>query len=231
MASRVAVTTTADRYHRIAANLESLGLEPVMLPCIEVAAAPHEVLREAREEAARADWLLMTSARTVSVLWPDGGMPEVPIAAVGPRTAAAVVNAGGQLELVGEGGGEAIASRLDGLVRGRSVFFPHASGADPATASALGKGGATVHSVVVYETRSIPPKDDPVDAAMFGSPSAVRGWLQSRSLEGLVIGAIGTTTSSALKEHGHPPDVMPRQPSFSRLSQLMAEKLGERSSV
>ncbi len=41
-----------------------------------------------------ADLLLITSVRTLDLLWPDGSMPAVEVAAVGERTAAAVDGAG-----------------------------------------------------------------------------------------------------------------------------------------
>lgn len=230
--ARVAVTTTPDRYRRYAARLEGLGLIPVMLPCIELIVGAEEILATAREEASRADWIVVTSARAVEALWPDGrGMPLTPVAAVGPHTAAAVGEAGGRAEMVGDGGASRMTNELGALVRGRSVFFPHASGADPRTASALRDAGADVTTREVYRVTPVPPGSEPVDAVMFASPSAVSGWFLSRDLRSLLVGAVGPTTAGAIARKGVRPDVIPQQPSFDRLARLMAEKLTERSTV
>lgn len=226
---RVAVTTTPDRYAAVAAGLESLGLFPVALPCIELLPASARALEEARTEASNAEFMLITSARTIEVLWPDGAMPDVPVAAVGPITARAVIEAGGVVEVVGYGGGLETAGLLTSVVAGHTVFFPHAKGASPETISTLRERGSDVVTAAVYETRSIPPGGDPVDGAMFGSPRAVDGWLLSRDLEGIVVGAVGQTTASALRRRGTAADIVPRRPSFDRLGRLMAEHLHERS--
>lgn len=229
--ARVAVTTTPDRYRRHAARLEGLGLIPVMLSCIELIVGAEEILATAREEASRADWIVVTSVRAVEVLWPHGGMPLTPVAAVGPHTAAAVGEAGGRAEMVGDGGASRMTNELGALVPGRSVFFPHASGADPRTASALRDAGAEVTTEEVYKVIPIPPGSEPVDAVMFASPSAVSGWFLSRDLRGLVVGAVGLTTAAAIARRGVRPDVVPQEPSFDRLARLMAENLTERSAV
>lgn len=228
---RVAVTTTPDRFDRLAGRLRRLGLEPVGLACIEVIAASGDVLGQARERAGSADWLVMTSARAVEVLWPHGGMPMIPAAAVGPSTAAAVSAAGGLLEMVGDRGATALARHLGKVASGRTVFFPHASGAGTAIADALTAVGAVVDAAPVYETRPIPPGDSHVDAVMFGSPSAVDGWLLSRELDGLVVAVIGETTAAALAGKGRAPDVLARRPSFDLLSRSIAEHFREGSSV
>jgi len=229
--ARVAVTTTPDRYRRYAARLEGLGLIPAMLPCIEIIVGAEEILATAREEASRVDWVVVTSARAVEVLWPHGGMPLTPVAAVGPHTAAAVREAGGRVEMEGAGGASQMTNELGALVYGRSVFFPHASGADPRTASALRDAGAEVTTEEVYGVTPIPPGSEPVDAAMFASPSAVSGWFLTRDLRGLLVGAVGPTTASAIARKGVRSDVIPQQPSFDRLARLMAENLTERSAV
>lgn len=230
-AARVAVTTTPDRYPRHAAVLEDLALSPVMLPCIEIVAAAEDILTTAREEASRADWLVVTSARVVDVLWSDGSMPSAPVAAVGPVTATAVAAAGGNPEVVGSGGAIQLARELGDVVAGRAVFLPQSSGADPGTASALRRAGASVTTAEVYEVRPSPPGNGRVDAVMFGSPSAVDGWLLCRDLDGLLVGAIGHTTAAAISRQGRRPDVIPPEPSFDRLARLMADRLKDRSST
>jgi uroporphyrinogen-III synthase len=228
---RVALTTTGDRSRRLADHVKALGLEPVVLPCIELAPAAGAALASARSEGSGADWLVVTSPRTVEVLWPEGGMPSTNVAAVGEITAEAVHGAGGSVAVVGDGGAAELAERITRVVAGKSVFLPHAAGADRSTVDLLRRAGATVRAQVVYEIRPIAPGDDPVDSVVFGSASAVTGWFLSRDLEGLVVGVIGDTTAAALADHGWSFDVMPPRPSYGGLVRQLAEHLRDRSTV
>jgi len=229
--TRVGITTTADGYPRLAGAAERHGLVPVPLPCIEVVAAPVEVLALAREEARRADWLLITSARTVTTLWPEGGMPSVPVAAVGSASAAAVENAGGTVGFVGESGGEDLVFELSEKWHEANVFFPHASGARQGTVECLEDVAADMAALPVYETSPVAPGLDAVDAVVFGSPSAVRGWALARGFDDLVLAAIGETTAAALAELAREPDVVPSRPDFELLMALLAHHLRQRSPV
>ena len=73
--SRVAVTTTHDRASTIERTLLTHQLEPVVLPCIEVIAAPESVLDEVRSISAHADSIVITSSRVVHLIWSSGGCP------------------------------------------------------------------------------------------------------------------------------------------------------------
>lgn len=228
---RIALTTTRDRAVRLAPLCEEHGLEPVELPCIEFAPVEDSVIDSTRRGVEEADWLVVTSSRAISALWPDGGMPDVRVAAVGPVTARAVEAAGGRPVVVGDGGADELVDLVAGRLGGTSVAFPHAEGAGTRTIEALESAGASVDARVVYEIHPIPPAADPVEAVAFGSPTAVRGWLLSRDLEGLVVGAIGETTAGALADLALAADVEPPHPSFERLITGMAEHLIDRSAV
>jgi uroporphyrinogen-III synthase len=228
---RVGLTSTSDSLPRLSEIVSKHGLDPVRLPCIEVTPADDDSLAIARTEADGADWIVITSRRAVGAVWPRGGMPEVPVAAVGQTTAAAVHEAGGSAALVGEGGAAELIRRLGSEVSGKRVLFPHAAGADPSTVESLETAGAEVIALVVYETRPVAPEEDPVDSVMFGSPSAVAGWCLSRPLEGITLAAIGETTRAALIDRGYEPDVTPPRPDFELLAAMLADHLRERSSV
>lgn len=228
---RVALTTTGDRSRHLADYVKALGLEPVALPCIELVPAAGAALASARSEGSGADWLVVTSPRTVDVLWAEGGMPSANVAAVGEVTAEAVRRVGGTVAVVSDGGAAQLAERITRVVAGKSVFFPHAAGADRSTIDLLRRAGATVRARAVYEMRPIAPGDDPVDSVVFGSASAVTGWLLSRDLEGLVVGVIGETTAAALAHCGRSFDVMPPRPSYRGLVRQLAEHLRDRSTV
>ncbi len=229
MVSRVAVTTTDDRASTIREMLITHRLEPVILPCIEVVAAPESVLDEVRTTSVGADWIVVTSSRAVQLVWSSGGMPDVPVAAVGASTAAAVEMAGGNVEMDGHSGVEVLTARLAPMVGGRSVVFPHAVGADPSTIESLEKLGARVTAIPVYQTRPIAPGLDPVDVVVFGSPSAITGWCRSRQLDDLVLAVIGETTERALAENGYRAHVIPDRPGYEALVTALDGYLRERS--
>lgn len=220
---RVAVTTTADAAPRAAEPLIAHGLTPVMLPCISISPAPPAVLAELRDEASRADLIVITSARAVRIMWPDGNMPATPVAAVGTATADAVLEAGGVVKVTGSGGASDLVADLD--VEGLRIVFPHARSADPKTDAELERMGAKVYAATAYDTIPIAPNDDKVDAAIFGSPSAIDGWLLRRHLDGLVIGAMGPTTASALRVRGVEDPVQPDSPGFDALVAALAERI------
>jgi uroporphyrinogen-III synthase len=226
---RIALTSTPDRSAELASMAARAGLVPVVLPCIEYVTAEASVLEKARRRAAGCDWLVVTSSRTVTTLWPEGAMPDVAVGAVGSATAAAVRTAGGDVAVVGEAGSADLFETMAPLIAGRSVFFPHAGGADLSGIGILRANGAVVETMAVYDVEPIAPAEDAVDAVVFGSPTAVAGWFLSRRLDGLLAGAVGATTASALEELGEVPDVVPDQPSLDTLIGLIAEKLGARS--
>ena len=156
-------------------------------------------------------------------------MPPVPVAAVGPAAASAATVAGGSVEVTGKTGAAGLLEALGPLVSGRRVAFPHADGADPATVADLQAAGAEVVAESVYRTTPIAPSEDHVDVVMFGSPSAAEGWCLSRSLDGLVVAAMGATTAAALIDRGHPPHVIPERPSVENLVTALTNHLRERT--
>lgn len=231
MNPRLALTTTLERSSALADSLRRRGIEPVSLPCIEIVAAVEPVLESARQASERCDLLVLTSRRVVEVLWPAGNMPPVNVAAVGVATAAAAEESGGSVGVVGPGGGADLVAGIGHLVRDKDVVFPHAAGADPSLVEQLRSAGARVTAHTVYETRPLAPAMDEVEAVVFGSPTAVEGWLLTRTLDNLVVGAIGDTTAQALARRGATSHVIPATPSFDRLLDLVAEELTDRSPV
>jgi uroporphyrinogen-III synthase len=220
---RVAVTTTADTAPRVADALVAHGFIPVALPCIAISPSPPAVLDDLRQRARSADLILVTSARAVRVTWPHRDMPPVPVAAVGWATAEAVEYAGGRVDTVGSGGASDLIEGLE--VADLQIVFPHARAADPATAIELERRGAVVHAAPAYDTIPIAPDDDKVTAAVFGSPSAVDGWLLRRHLDSLTAAAMGATTASALRVRGVADPVVAERPGFEAVAEALAERM------
>lgn len=225
MTRRVGVTTTADRVQAVCDLLAARGLVGVPLPCIRIAPAPREDIARVRAAARDADWIVVTSARAVRTVWPDGGMPQVPAAVVGSATGDAVEVAGGNVALVGSGGAAALVDLLVDRVAGARVVFPRARAADGATATSLVAAGAAVTDVVAYRTVPVPPGDDAVDAVLLGSPSALEGWRMTRGLDGLVVAVMGETTADAVRAVGREPDVVPPEPSLAAVVDALADHL------
>lgn len=217
--TRVAVTT--DRFETVATAYVEAGLTPVDLPCLRVEPAPAEVLDRARDQAAEADLLVLTSARTVVLLWPDREMPTVDVAAVGLSTAAAVEEHGGRVVARGASGlADLVEIAAQHLGEG-VVAFPHAAGSGPGGLAELRRRCPNLVEEEVYRSLPIAPGTDAVDAVAFASPSAVRGWHLSRDLGRLIVGAIGPTTGAALTQWRRA-DVVPARPSHSALAHALA---------
>jgi len=217
--NRVAVTT--DRFDDVAGCFVEVGLEPVELPCIEVEPVSPDQLAETRDLTSRADVLIVTSPRVVSLLWPHGGMPDVDTAAVGPSTAAAVARAGGRVSLTGEAGLAGLADLALDRLDGRRVVVAHAAGSDPAGLSQLRANAPDLEERVVYRSVPMAPETVEIDAVAFASPSAVEGWVLARDLEDVVVGAIGATTADAIARH-RAPDVIAATPSYPALAESIA---------
>jgi len=214
------VAITTDRFDLAAPPYAALGLDPVSVPCIRFEPADTEVLASARAAASDADLILITSARTVELLWPDRDMPGVDVAAVGKGTADAAADAGGKVVATGNSGlaglVEAIADRLP---RAR-VVHPQGSRSDPAAQERLRALAPTLDEYVVYRTVPIAPESTLVDGVVFASPSAVAGWLLTRDFEQLVVGVIGSTTGAAVARH-RLPDVIASEPSHPALARAL----------
>jgi len=216
----VAITTTVDRAEALAAEFELRGMRPVVLPCVAVQIAPPIRLSKARNSLDGADTLLLSSPRSLSIMWPNGSLPDLPVVAVGPATATAAHRSGLTVEVVGTGG---LADVVDSL-QGRRVFFPRAESTPEAPLRRLADVAASLEAPVVYRTVPRAPEDEPVDAVAFTSPTAVEGWLMTRTLDDVAVGVIGETTAAAVRAHRIEPDVTPARPGFALLAEAFAER-------
>ena len=227
---RLGLTSTPERNAAFEAAARRRGFEPVSLPCIRIEELPLDGAR-LRARAGRCDVLVLTSATTVSILADHDAFPDLPVVAVGEATAARARAVGAEVLWVGSGGAHHLASGAAPLLRGRRLLFAGAANAVATTIGLLDEVATSVHAVPAYTTVPAPPPGDRVDAVTFASPSAVAGWLSSRDLDGLVVGAIGPTTAEALERVGTVPDVVPSQPGFEALIDAMAALRPERSAT
>lgn len=220
--TRVAITT--DRFDSVASEYLGVGLEPVRVPCIDVVAAGEEALLRARRAVSAADLVLITSARTVDLLWPLGAMPDIGAVTVGAASAAAVEAAGGRVVVTGRSGLADLLDRASHVLGTARVAFPHAAGTDRNLVARLRSLVLELEEQEIYRAVPVAPEPTPVHAVVFASPSAVTGWLLARGLEDVVVGVIGATTRAALERH-RMPEVIAPEPSHRSLARALTSYL------
>ncbi len=226
--ARVLVTASAPG--ELCALLEAKGAVPVAVPTIAIRPADPAPLDAAL--ARGWDWIVVTSpngARAVAARLAGArraARPTAPDAppgarwgAVGPRTRAALQEAGIEAAAVpDEGTGAAIADAM-GEVRGLRVLLARARHAARDLPEALSRRGARVQEVVAYETEEGPEDArEPLaralaaglDAAVFTSGSTVRGFARLAGEPALALGdavvvAIGPSTADAARAAGLSP--------------------------
>jgi uroporphyrinogen III methyltransferase/synthase len=168
---RVVFTRPAARGAPLAARLRAAGHEVAHVPLTAIEDA------EPFPDPAPFDGVLFTSVNAVRrapsrAVWPRTG-------AVGPATAAALAEHGVRVDVVGSGGGRALAEAW-GPATGRRLLLPQAVGAHPALAEALRAQGADVSCVPVYRSVPLGKVDrEPLagaDLICFFAPSQVRAF-------------------------------------------------------
>lgn len=237
---RVLITRAQDDAARWASRLASLGVVPVVLPCLvsePLEAAPAQrALREALHDAA---WLVLSSPRG-AVIAADllaGALPATTrVAVVGDATAAAAHTAIGRVDLVATvqtsaGLGDALARRLaqDGEPQRQPVVLAGAQGGRDEAERSLRRVGVPVRRIDVYRTIPAPPAGTKRDLALdalhdilLASPSAVAGLLNlARVPQGTRVITIGPTTSTAARDHGLTVSAEARRPTFEGLLEAM----------
>lgn len=148
----------------VAATLRRQGATPVIAPLINFAPTNDEASLEAAlaDLASGAfDWLTVTSATTVDVLFAYRAVipPETKIAAVGETTAAALLAVGYRVDLVPDLDNSAagMAEQLIALEpQPRDILTLRSEIAKPVLTRLLDEAGHRVHSVVAYRTVGVP---------------------------------------------------------------------------
>lgn len=148
----------------VAASLRAQGAVPVVAPLINFAPTTDQAaLDDALEKLAAGayDWLTVTSATTVDVLFAHRAVvPKTTrIAAVGETTAAALQAVGYEVSLVPEqdNSAEGMAEQLIALeTEPRRILALRSEIAKPVLSKLLKKAGHDVESVVAYRTVGVP---------------------------------------------------------------------------
>ncbi|GAB3596211.1 uroporphyrinogen-III synthase [Microbacterium tumbae] len=148
----------------VAASLRAQGAVPVVAPLINFGPTNDQATLDAALERLADgyfDWLTITSATTVDVLFAHRAVVprKTRIAAVGETTAAALQAAGYEVALVPEedNSAEGMAAQLIALEpEARRILALRSEIAKPVLSKLLTGAGHDVHSVVAYRTVGVP---------------------------------------------------------------------------
>lgn len=165
----------------VAATLRRQGATPVIAPLINFAPTNDEAaLNEALADlaAGRFDWLTVTSATTVDVLYAyRATVPtSTKIAAVGETTAAALLAVGYHVDLVPEKDNSAagMAEQMIALEpEPRDILTLRSEIAKPVLTRMLSDAGHRVRSVVAYRTVGVPVTDRIAEDVRSGRINAI----------------------------------------------------------
>jgi len=226
---RVLITRPAHQADDFATRLWEAGAEPILAPTIEIGPPPDPYA--ARDAVARVrdyDWVVFTSRNGVDAFFDRLGelgrdaraFGDARIAAIGPKTAAALSARGIRVDAIPKTFvNEAVAAEL--LARtstAERVLVYRAQEARDVLPDSLRRHGRTVDVVAAYTTRFI---DDPAltakaeraDVVTFTSSSTVAGFVHNvpeaaALLARKTIAAIGPITAHAAREAGIRVDVV-----------------------
>ncbi len=210
----------------VAATLRQQGAVPVIAPLINFAPTNDQAtLEQALAELAAGafDWLTVTSATTVDVLY--AYRAQIPahtkVAAVGETTAAALQAVGYRVDLVPERDNSAAGLAEEMIARestSRDVLTLRSEIAKPVLTRLLAEAGHRVRSVVAYRTVGVPVTEKIAHDVASGRINAIlvtsgsvaeQVHLQFPDIpESTVIAAIGPRTAKDAKRSGLPVDVV-----------------------
>ncbi len=242
---RIAVTRAAEQAEAICARLEAEGALPLRCPTIRILPPEsYEGLDEALRKLGTYGWIVFTSSNGVRALFermrtlgiPVSRLGDGRVAAVGPRTARALLEQGVRADLVPEEGGWVALSMRIEPIRGQRVLLARGDLADAGAPRVLrGRGAAAVDAVVAYRTVPSPPPAEAVrelsagvDGVTFTSPSTIQGFAQLgprwRDVVGnAVVATIGPSTTAAARRAGLEVHVEAGGPTMAGLVAALAE--------
>ena len=246
---RFLITRPPEQAKAFAAQLEALGAEALCVPTIEI--VPPETwqpLDQTLYDLDEYQVLILTSVNAVAAFFDRlqvtnqdyGLLSQILIAAVGPKTAAAISDRGIGVDLIpvdhrAEG---IVAALLERGVAGQKVLYPRAEIARPLIADSLRNAGATVSDPVAYRT-VVPDgqverirgllRNGRLDAVCFTSSSTFENLLgmlgdeQRALLSGTRLFSIGPQTSETILRHGFEVALQPGQWTLDALIEAMLE--------
>jgi uroporphyrinogen III methyltransferase/synthase len=253
----VVITRSEENADELARALEALGAFVLSVPAIRnVEVDNGEVLKKVLREKSSYSHLVFASPQAVRFFFdascrrgvPISAWRAVRIAGVGPRTSAALEEAGLKPHLVARGkGGTELARELlekERLGPGSRVLLPQSAIARPELRDLLEAAGIAVDAVTIYDTvPERPEKLEPFfsaidagrapDAILFTSPSTLKSFLvlsgergAAALRQGIQIVSIGATTSSAIRGEGLSVAAEAKSPSVEGLVEAVVLAVG-----
>jgi uroporphyrinogen-III synthase len=240
----VVITRSKEGNEELAGKLEALGFEAVSVETMTFL-PPDDWSRvdASLSKLGDFDWLVFTSSvgarrfakrmNELSLRVPWDGKPSV--AAVGEKTRNALLGEGIAVSFVPS---EYLTRTLAGELprdRGRRVLLLRADIADPGMVPSLRRAGFRVKEHVIYRTSAATGRKvaraelDGADAIIFGSPSAVEGFVErldmsardSLGAEDLLAFCIGPVTARAAEANGFRRIVTPGWHTFESLLKML----------
>lgn len=230
-------------------ELELLGAEVARLPLFTVHPAPQSELAAVLPELAKYSWLVFTSPNAVQIFFDmmlvDGKdwsyFASSRIAAVGPKTAAALRQRGRNPDQVAPQGNSRNLFQIikAALHPGDRVALCQAEKTLPYLAEGLSRSGVDYHQFVLYHLEYPEYPDDlirlffkdPFDLVVFTAPAAVARYfemLESHRLkpeDNTRYVCLGRETEAQLARWGYPAWLVPEQPRLEDLIQQIIQKL------
>jgi uroporphyrinogen-III synthase len=225
---RILITRPRAQADELANKLRTQGFEPIYFPVIEIKPVENNVaLERALSKLNCYEWIVFTSVNAVEVVFSQfaarlqisfNQRDRVKVAAIGPKTAAALEMHGITPDFVPqEYVAEAILPGL-GDLRGKWVLLPRAEIARQVLPESIFNAGGVPHEITVYKTLPAAPNleglvalHSGVDVITLTSPSTVQNFVMIADKNGLnpqdlpndpVFACIGPITEQAAKEAG-----------------------------
>lgn len=211
----------------------SNGIEPIVHPLISIQFEPVSAILERTSQLPEADALLFTSRNAVDAflacrVMRSEWLKEKTVYAVGERTALRLSEAGFDPQYPSERqDGTAVAKMISSDMPDGGVLW-HFCAKDkrPEAKEILKETGVEYHSITTYSTillgnAGIP--EEPFDAIVFYSPSAVKAFIQNGiTLDAdIMVVSIGNTTAQALKDAGIEKVTVAPKPSTASLVEVI----------
>ena len=245
---RVLVTREPGRPGALAGELRARGIEPVVVPTIELRpAVPGSTFDAAVADLHSFAWVVVTSAAGADALADaiertGGDLSAARLAAVGAATADALAARGAHATFVpSRAGGDVLGNELP-VAPGDRVLLARADAADGALPARLCERGAVVDDVAAYHTVEAPEgarrplralfAGGGVDAIIFTSGSTVRGLVallppaERRTALRTPACCIGPSTAAVARDAGFAQVEEAAAQSSASLTDLVARVVG-----
>jgi uroporphyrinogen-III synthase len=244
---RILITRPRLQAGEFAMQLQQLGAVPVFFPVIRISSVEDtSTLDQALRNLDHYQWLVVTSVNGVRAVWKrmsDLHIPALPatlkVAAIGPKTAAALQSAGVQPTFVPDKYvAEAILPGL-GELKGQRVLLLRADIARAALRKAIQAAGGAAHEVAVYNTQPVQADETAlhalrqgVDCLTFTSSSTVRNFVRIVQQAGFdpaalpgnpLIACIGPITAQTVAQEGLKVDLVAAEYTTEGLIQALLD--------